>query len=119
MATDLLARAPSDLEDNATEKFRSGEPIDDLASLIDRRHDSVVGRMDEQPDSLLELAANCGSLESLNWRCQISYVHLRTSRPFLADNSRSTVQKGGISTNSTKSSSRLGFGLDDTGRFGG
>ena len=55
MATDLLARAPSDLEDNATEKFRSGEPIDDLASLIDREHDSVVGRMDEQPDHLLEL----------------------------------------------------------------
>ena len=40
----------------------------DLAFLIDRENDGVVRRIDVQPTISLSLAANCGSLDNLNWR---------------------------------------------------
>ena len=55
MATDLLARAPSDLEDNPTEKFRSEEPS--MIWLLSSTESTIAwsDAIDEQPDGLLEL----------------------------------------------------------------
>jgi hypothetical protein len=40
-----------------------------LALLIDRQDNGIVGRIDVEPDDFsCSLAANCESLDSLNWR---------------------------------------------------